>query len=66
MGSTFVALSPEGMPIFRDPIIHSINITGDCFVPSIVLSTEDASEDAFSNVKEQNPVRGGQPTVPRQ
>lgn len=47
MGSALVAFSPEWMPIFCDPIVYSINIIGNRFIPSITLSTGDASENMF-------------------
>lgn len=66
MGSALVALSPEWMPIFCDPIVHSVNIIGNQLVPSIILSTGDASENMFSKAREQNWVHAEHPTAPGQ
>lgn len=66
MGSALVALSLEWMSIFCDPIVPSINIIGNQFVPSIILSTGDASENMFSKAGEQNWVHAERPTAPGQ
>lgn len=64
MGSALVVLSPEGMPIICNLIVHSVNIIVYHFVPSIILSTADASENVFPNVKERNLVHGERRSAP--
>lgn len=64
MGSALVVLSPEGMPIIRNLIVHSVNIIVYQFVPRIILSTADASEYVFPNVKERNLVHGERHSAP--
>ena len=39
-------------PITFNVTAHSTNIFGDQFMPSIALSTGDASENVFPNVRE--------------